>query len=256
MEARTISRYGWHAAPHDHRDLLADPSGIKVLAEVDPRADMPPIYTQGQLGSCSAQGAKRVMDYDRIVNGEEIHDWSREALYYFARLLEGQPLDQDTGATGPDAFKAARRFGVPNETQWPYEDSTTFANYAVDPRSKLPESAFRRLERPYKRVEPTVNGFKAVLSNKQTIAFGFTIYESFESPQLTKDGLMPMPEPGERVLGGHETCAVGYLKDMPHHLLCANSFGPSWGQGGYFLMPWSYVLSRNASDFITVYRPA
>ena len=38
--------------------------------------------------------------------------------------------------------------------------------------------------------------------------FGFTVFESFE--QIGKNGMMPMPTPKEKRLGGHAVMAVGY----------------------------------------------
>ncbi|MDQ6796742.1 MAG: hypothetical protein M3011_01745 [Actinomycetota bacterium] len=66
-----------------------------------------------------------------------------------------------------------------------------------------------------------------------------------------------MPVRGEKVRGGHEVLAVGYLRDEPDHALVRNSWGADWGIGGYFLMPWSYLLDANlASDFRTIRRAA
>ena len=98
---------------------------------------------------------------------------------------------------------------------------------------------------------------RAVLSNNQTIAFGFTVYESFESQEVAKTGVVPLPSRGEKTLGGHEVLLVGYLKDQPNYGLVRNSWGDGWGLGGYFLMPWAYLMDANlASDFRTIRRPA
>ena len=97
---------------------------------------------------------------------------------------------------------------------------------------------------------------KAVLSNRQTIAFGFTVYESFESQEVAQTGIVPMPTRDERTLGGHEVLLVGYLKNEPNYGLVRNSWGTSWGMAGYFLMPWAYLMDANlASDFRTIRRP-
>ena len=51
---RKIERYGWKPSLPDHRRRVADTSGITVLPEVDPRNELPPIFDQGQLGTCTA----------------------------------------------------------------------------------------------------------------------------------------------------------------------------------------------------------
>ena len=102
-----------------------------------------------------------------------------------------------------------------------------------------------------------LDSMKAVLSNRQTMAFGFSVYETFESPDVAKTGIVPLPTRGEKVLGGHEVLLVGYLKDEPNYGLVRNSWGTGWGIKGYFLMPWAYLLDAHlASDFRTIRRPA
>jgi C1A family cysteine protease len=106
-------------------------------------------------------------------------------------------------------------------------------------------------------VPRNVDSMKAVLSNRQTIAFGFTVYASFESDDVASSGIVPLPTRDEKVLGGHEVLMVGYLKDQPNYALVRNSWGPKWAMGGYFLMPWAYLLDAHlASDFRTIRRPA
>jgi C1A family cysteine protease len=96
-----------------------------------------------------------------------------------------------------------------------------------------------------------------VLSNKQTIALGFSVYESFESAEVAKTGIVPLPTRGEKVLGGHEVLLVGYLKDEPNYGLVRNSWGAGWAMQGYLLMPWAYLLDAHlASDFRTIRRAA
>ena len=90
-----------------------------------------------------------------------------------------------------------------------------------------------------------------MLASGCPISFGFTVYESFESEAVAQNGIVPMPQPGERVLGGHAVVAVGY-KPIKGQLYfeCRNSWGESWGDHGYFWMPSAYVASPTlASDF-------
>ena len=103
-----------------------------------------------------------------------------------------------------------------------------------------------------------------VLSNQQTISFGFTVHESFESSSVARSGIVLMPEPDEKVLGGHEVLAVGYLRGEPEYVLVRNSWGSrqtggrGWGLhgSGYFLMPWRMILDpKICADWTTIRRP-
>src|SRR5262249_10278362 len=109
----------------------------------------------------------------------------------------------------------------------------------------------------YRVVPRNMDSMRAVLSNNQTIAFGFTVYSSFESNEVAQTGKVPMPTRNEKVLGGHEVLMVGYLQAEPNYALVRNSWGTGWGIDGYFLMPWTYILDPNlSSDFRTIRRAA
>src|SRR2546422_117422 len=82
--------------------------------------------------------------------------------------------------------------------------------------------------------------------------FGFTVYESFESPSVAQTGHAPMPGPTERAVGGHAVMAVGY-DEASQTFLARNSWGEAWGIAGYFTMPYTYLVQPGlASDLWTI----
>ena len=252
LKARRVQRYGWKPSLPDLRDHLADASELAVRPEVDPRKELPPVFDQGNLGSCTANAVAAAVEYDAKLNGKDPGALSRLWIYYYERKIEGSPANQDTGAYGRDGFKVCQKLGVPLEKDWPYD----IKKFSQEPPAKLAAEAREHRISNYRSVPRNLDSMKAVLSNRQTIAFGFTVYESFESDDVAKTGIVPMPTRRERALGGHEVLLVGYLKDEPNYGLVRNSWGDGWGLGGYFLMPWAYVLDRNlASDFRTIRRP-
>ena len=93
---------------------------------------------------------------------------------------------------------------------------------------------------------------KGCLASKFPFVFGFTAYESFESPKVAKTGILGMPASDEKVVGGHAVMAVGY-DDATRMFIVRNSWGSSWGQKGYYRMPYAYLTDSNlASDFWTI----
>ena len=91
--------------------------------------------------------------------------------------------------------------------------------------------------------------------------FGFTVFSSISGSGGT--GEIPLPCPGEKVRGGHAVVAVGYddkkkIKNplcgtaTKGALLIRNSWGTSWGDGGYGWLPYDYVSKGLARDWWTL----
>ena len=63
---------------------------------------------------------------------------------------------------------------------------------------------------------------------------------------------MPLLTHGEQQIGGHAVCAVGY-DDAKQMFIVRNSWGDTWGQKGYFMMPYAYMTDANlCDDFWTI----
>lgn len=257
VQERKVRRYGFKPGLPGVLMTPADTAGLNPKSEVDPRKSLPPIFDQGQLGSCTANATAAAFQYDSILDHGSGHGCgllSRLFVYYGERKIEGQLGQGDTGAYGHDAFKVAAEVGIPPETDWPY-DISTFEGPI--PAKAIKDEPHYKLTKPVHAVPHSEEEIKRVLSNRQTVAFGFTVYESFESAEVADTGIVPMPKHDESVLGGHEVLIVGYLTSHPEYALVRNSWGTSWGISGYFLMPWSYITSRTySSDLRTIVRPA
>jgi C1A family cysteine protease len=68
---------------------------------------------------------------------------------------------------------------------------------------------------------------------------------------MGKDGKMSMPWKFEPKMGGHAVMAVGY-DDEQQHLIVRNSWGDTWGDKGYFYMPYKFAADKSkAMEFYT-----
>jgi C1A family cysteine protease len=240
--------YGFRRSPADDRDKIAEPPDT-ILREVDLRnGPMPMVFDQGQLGSCTANAVAAALQFDISLDlaVRRAKRRSRLDIYYGERSLEGELGQGDTGAYGRDGFKFAQQTGVLLEERWPYD---------INDYEGPPPTGYKRykLTKPYALVPQGVDQIKAVLSNSQTVAFGFDVYANFESVLTAQTGIVGMPLGGR--IGGHEMLIVGYLADDPDHALVRNSWGSGWGQSGYCRFPWAYLTDTSlASDFRTIVR--
>ncbi len=95
---------------------------------------------------------------------------------------------------------------------------------------------------------------RACVAEGFPFVFGFTVYESFESQQVARTGIVPMPGRAERVVGGHAVVGVGY-HGAEKRFIVRNSWGTGWGMKGYCTMPYDYLANPNlAEDFWTIRR--
>jgi C1A family cysteine protease len=218
---------------------------------VDLRSLCPPVYDQGQLGSCTANAIAGLHEFMQMKqNQKQPFTPSRLMIYYDERVMEGT-VSQDAGAEIRDGIKSVAKQGVCPELEWPYSDDGI--QFKKQPLKKCYTDALKHQALSYQRVIGLTQ-MKTCLANGFPFTFGFLVYESFESQEVADTGVMPLPKHGEQMLGGHAIMAVGY-DDASQRLLIRNSWGTEWAgpMAGYFTMPYSYAVnSKYCSDFWTI----
>jgi len=247
-------KYGWRPSlPDGGRTPVLSLEEFPPLAPVfdlAPTGFLPPIWDQGQQGSCTGHGCGRALAFVRAKQNEPPMDPSREFLYYNARRIEGS-TDSDAGATIADVIAGAQRWGDVPYAQWPTDD----AHLLVEPGPEVYAAASLNQAVKVTRVLGHNRAsfeyhFKHCMSVFGVpIVFGFTVYDSFESDAVAKTGVVPMPRPDESVLGGHCVAATAY-DDAKRLVKCANSWSAAWGDAGSFYLPYDFIFDPNyASDF-------
>ena len=246
-----IQRYGWHPDLPDQRDYLFSAvygAAAHFPPAVDLRSKCPPIEDQKKLGSCTANALVGALEFLELKDGVSFVNLSRLFVYYNERVIENT-VSSDSGAQLRDGIKTLAKQGVCAEKMWPY----TISKFKVKPTKTCYTNAAQHVILSYQRVQ-TMNDMKACLAAGYPFVFGFTVYESFESAAVAKTGILQMPAPDEKVVGGHAVVAVGY-NDAAQRIVVRNSWGSGWGQNGYFTIPYDYITSpKLAGDMWTIRR--
>jgi len=252
-----IQWYGWKKDVRDDRDLCKLVRIPETLpTRVDLRSGMPAPYDQGSLGSCTANAIAAALQFD--LAKQNLPSWtpSRLFIYFNERDMEGT-VSEDSGAQIRDGVKSVNQLGVCPEAPspvaaaeaiWPYD----IAQFAVKPPQPCYDEAEQNITLKYERIPQTVAALQTMLSQGYPVIFGFSVYESFESQAVAQTGIVPMPAPGEQCVGGHAVIICGY--DVTTGMfLVRNSWGSDWGIGGYFWLPFAYVVDASlANDFWTI----
>jgi C1A family cysteine protease len=246
-----VQSYGWIPDLPDHRDVMfAAP--MRARRAVPPRVDLrdacPPVCDQGDLGSCTANAIAAALEFDLIKQqASDVFPASRLFIYYNERAMEGT-IDEDAGAMIRDGIKSVSKQGAPHESLWPY----TLAKFRTKPSAAAFKDAAKHPAVLYRRVPQDLEQMKTCLASGFPFVFGFSVYDSFESPTVEKTGHAPMPKPKDRMIGGHAVLAVGY-DNVKRWFIVRNSWGTRWGMKGYFTMPYKYLLDSDlADDFWTI----
>lgn len=215
---------------HDYLLKIAQP--LSAISSIDLQADMTPVKNQGPLGSCVAFAVCAVKEWqekqEHKAEASKIkeYDLSEQWLYYKCKDIDCWPGMQ--GTSFRYAMQVLRKAGIPVEQGWSYDPLTQGS----------PEKWADAVANWYKcaaywRVT-SIDEFKVLLT-KGPMAIGITCFDEIFSPV---DGVVPLPKKN-KPRGGHAICAVGF-SDETKLIKFKNSWGTSWGKGGYGYISYDY----------------
>lgn len=249
-----IRKLGWKPDVPDFRDSKYETVRMKaekprVLPKlVDLRDKFPPIYDQGDLGSCVSMGVAAALEYNREIQGITTPiDPSRLFIYYNVRKTEGT-INEDAGAYIRTGIKSVVKDGYCDESLWPY-DISKFKN---SPPDACYQQAKKHRAVSYYRVDSTnLTHLKSCLAAKYPIVFGAMLYTSFYEGD-TNGGFVPVPKPTDSDEGGHCMTIIGY-NDEKKLFIIRNSWGTGVGDKGHYYIPYEYIINPNiCDDFWTI----
>ena len=156
-------------------------------------------------------------------------------------------------------LKAIVQCGVPPEKYWPYDSSRL--EMEPDSFTYSFQRDFRSLT--YLRLaQHQIEGEQILVQLKNFLAAGFPFVFGFPvCTALTSDAEIAFPSAVDGILGGQAVMAIGYddqlrIRSDKGALLVRNSWGTSWGDGGYGWLPYSYVIRGLSTDYWTLLKPS
>jgi C1A family cysteine protease len=240
----TTTRYTVARDKVDPRDYMFAPKTVpaQLPSTVDLRSNMPPVVDQGQLGSCTANAIAGAFQFDQMKEKINVFAPSRLFIYYNERVLENT-VSIDSGAFIRDGIKTINSYGVCKESTWPYNINS----FTVTPPTAAYNEAKGHIALAYYRVNVSVNDIKTALASGFPVVVGISVYASFETMSVARTGVVPMPATRDQYLGGHCVLLVGY-DNAKQRFIARNSWGTSWGDKGYFYLPYTYATPSLMAD--------
>lgn len=234
--------------PRDRLYSWTHRSNVLIPAAVDLEAKFPPCFDQGDTSSCGPNSASAMM----CGLCGTMKPFSRLQIYWGVRALEGD-VRADEGVETRDLFRVLQLTGAAPEDAWPFDKKKLF----TEPTDEVYSLAEANTIETYSRLN-SANDYLQCLAQGFAFILGFTVFESLDSDEVAKSGVLPMPRRGEKDLGGHDVLVVGYDTDFLNNpaflksgvstskvtsvaLKIRNSWGTGWGLNGHFWMPIDYA---------------
>lgn len=252
--------YGWIRQIPDRNDLhYSAPSPVPVAMPSfrDLSQYGPPIFDQRKEGSCTANMGARLAYHAAVLSGTRaVFVPSRDGLYAQTLKLEDN-FGWDAGASIRSTLKAIAKVGV-----WPEDQPGALANqpynengYRTEPSEESLAYGLQHQGLVYRDVQQKLDQIQAAIFYGFPVGFGMSICESFETDEVARTGIVPIPKRGEKVLGGHALTIegyadIGYRWVPPRHFFGPNSWEDAWGDHGFFAISYEHLLNpEHCSDF-------
>lgn len=232
-------------------DPLFSSSGMasqSITAEIDLSCYFKEVSDQYYLSACVANAVADAFEaqiaHKNKIEPSTVKDLSRLFIYWNARNLATPPITTiDDGSHIKWAFDSIKRYGVPNEEDYPYVP----AKVNDKPGWLIYKKAIQHKITGFYRISSTgdnrILNIKQALSARNPVVFGTAIAESFR--KINNDTIVNLPS--DKYIGNHAMIIVGW-SDYKKAFKIRNSWGTSFGINGYCYMSPEYIKSNITSD--------
>jgi len=215
----TKYKFNLEKSPTDPRDFMLEAiyPNIVVLPETyDMRSQLQTVRDQGQQGTCSAQTAGAIKEWQEKIDVQFDEYMSPQFVY---NLRTNQ---QSEGMTPRDTMEILYKIGIVPEKSYPYG---TFKKITAP----LLKEAEQFKIQGYAQIN-TIDSLKKALFANGPCYIAFPVYDP-EKMDFWKQQFINQP-----MLGGHAVTVTGFLKDS---FIIRNSWSSLWGDSGYTYLPYT-----------------
>ena len=214
----------------DDTDYDSDDQLFKIKG-IDLRDQFPEPYDQEDLHTSTSCAVLSVWQYFNNKENSAFNP-SRIHLYHLTSHLE----NGDRSISIKNTLKVLEKVGVVSEDIIGYgeypDPEETFLGIPTNPPKNM----------KYRRVEQTKEQLKRAVESGYPVIFGLSVYSSMLTDSVAKNGIIKMPSKSDQVIGGQTMVLVGY-DNQKKSWLCRNSWGRSWGDGGYCWIPFQMLTN-------------
>ncbi len=224
-----------------NRDFVAEsiyPEHVIIPDELDLRRYLHPVVNQGVQGTCSAQVAACMKEYQEYMELSLVGEENKMSPQFLYNLREEPDFE---GMSPRETMKILKKKGICREFVYPYG--------IIEYPDSMPSDAYSDASNftieNYAQVF-TIDGVKKALVKNGVLYICFPVYNN--TPQMWNK------REGDVDMGGHAMTIVGYNKEG---FIIRNSWGKDWGDNGHTIYPftdfgkhWEIWTTINASSSI------
>jgi hypothetical protein len=240
----------------DVRDFVYQPRLSPLPDVLVNLRSVPEVLNQGREGACTGFALAAVINFLLRQRGRGTERVSPRMLYEMARRYDEWPGEEYVGSSARGAMKGWVRHGVCSRDSW-HDDQYGVGFFTADLGNealRIPGGAFFRVN------HRDVRDMHAAINEVGILYITLMVHDGWGDPGSDPEGVaerlvrhveyvdaagaqqsadLPVIRRRGRADSGHAVAIVGYTQEG---FIIQNSWGDTWGYGGYALLPYEDYL--------------